>query len=70
MFLKQTESYDGIINADKLSKLEKIRDKIKYDSPVKMLEILLKYNEYFSRNISHAQIAQCMSLELWEVMHD
>ena len=70
MFLKQTENYDGIINADKLSQLEKIRDKIRYDSPVKMLEILLKYNEYFSRNISHAQIAQCMSLELWEVMHD
>ncbi len=70
MFVKQTESFDGIANLDKLSEIEKIGGKINSDTPVKMLEILLKYNEYFSRNISHAQIAQCMSLELWEVIHD
>lgn len=69
MYAKQSEE-EGIINRDKLSEIKKFSDKISVGAPVKLLEILIKYNEYISRNISYAQIAQCMSVELWEAIND
>ncbi len=69
MYAKQTEE-DGICNKDKLSEIKEFAAKIPVGAPVKLLEILMKYNEYISRNISYAQIAQCMSVELWEAIND
>lgn len=70
LFVKQSNSTGGIMNSDKCAELKQIAEKICTDAPVRMLEILLRYKEYLTRNISLAQISQCMSLELWEVMHD
>lgn len=69
MFFCQTGSCERISNKDKSAEIEKIGSGIYSDIPVKLLEILLKYDDYFSKNISHAQIAQCMSLEFWEVIN-
>lgn len=69
MYAKQSQD-DGIANIDKMSEIKAFTDKIPDRAPVKMLEILIKYNEYISRNISYAQIAQCMSVELWEAIND
>ncbi len=70
MYAKQSEEGRGVTNLDKLSDIKRIGDKIREGTSVKLLEILMKYNEYLSRNISYAQIAQCMSVELWEAIHD
>ena len=70
LHIKKSGDFEQIINPDKISKLGEIGGQIYESVPQKMLEILLKYNEYFSKNISYAQIAQCMSLELWEAIHD
>ncbi len=70
MLAKQSEESAGISNLDKISDIKSLADKICMRTPVKLLEILIKYNEYLSRNISYAQIAQCMSVELWEAIHD
>ena len=69
MFFCQTGSCERIGNKDKTSEIEKIGSGILSDVPVKLLEILLKYEDYLSKNISHAQISQCMSLEIWEVIN-
>jgi len=70
MFFCQTGNCERIGNKDKTAEIEKIGSRIYSDVPVKLLEILLKYDDYFSKNISHAQIAQCMSLEIWEAIND
>ncbi len=70
MYFSRTGSCDRISNTDKTYEIQKIGEKLYENTPVKMLEILLKYNDYISKNISYAQIAQCMSLELWEAIHD
>ncbi len=70
MHIKHVGNADGIANVDKLSIIERTASKINSDAPVRLLEILLKYKEYFLRNISFAQISQCMSLEFWEVIND
>lgn len=70
IYVKQAEESDAVSNLDKISDIKMLGDKIRMDTPVKLLEILIKYNEYISRNISYAQITQCMSLELWEAIHD
>lgn len=69
MYAKQSQE-GRIGNIDKMSELNGLADKINGGTPVKLLEILMKYNEYLSRNISYAQIAQCMSVELWEAIND
>jgi len=70
MYAKQSDESGAICNLDKLSDIKSFGAKIRMATPVKMLEILMKYNEYLSRNISYAQIAQCMSVELWEAIND
>ena len=70
IYVKQDAESDAVSNLDKISDIKMLGDKIRMDTPVKLLEILIKYNEYISRNISYAQITQCMSLELWEAIHD
>ena len=69
MYVKQSQE-ESIANPDKLSEIKGLADKISDGVPVKLLEILMKYNEYLSRNISYAQIAQCISVELWEAIND
>lgn len=70
LHFKQTGGCENITNKDKAQEVEKIGEKLYSNTPLRLLEILLKYDEYFSKNISYAQIVQCMSLELWEVIHD
>lgn len=70
MFVKATGSTERITNIDKTSQMEQLADKISQKTPQKLLEILLKYVDYISKNISYAQIAQCISLELWEAIND
>lgn len=69
MYFCQTGNCDRVGNKDKSAEIEKIGTKVFSDVPVKLLEIILKYNDYLSKNISHAQISQCMSLEIWEVIN-
>jgi len=70
MYIKKTESAEKITNSDKTAELEKIAGRIYADTPAKLLEVLIKYSDYILKNISYAQIAQCMSLEFWEAIHD
>ncbi len=70
MYFCQTGSCEKAGNKDRIVELEKTGSRIYSDTPMKLLEILLRYDDYFSKNISYAQIAQCMSLELWEAIND
>ncbi len=70
MCVKNTGDSVKLKNSDKVNEINQISDKLYSNTPVKMLEILLKYEDYSAKNISYAQIAQCMSLELWEAIHD
>ncbi len=69
MFVKSGVA-DRITNLDKKEQLDKLASEITDKTPQRMLEILFKYNDYISKNISYAQIAQCISLELWEAIND
>lgn len=70
LHIKNTEDFEHVANPDKVLKLKKFNEQMYLSAPEKLLEILLKYNEYFSKNISYAQIAQCLGVELWEAIHD
>ncbi len=70
LLIKQRGTAEGLLNPDKFAEIQQIADRLRTDTPVKLLEILAKYNEYLSRNISLAQVSQCMCLELWEAIHD
>ena len=70
LHIKNTEDFEHIANPDKVSKLKKFSEQMYASAPEKLLEILFKYNEYFSKNISYAQIVQCLGVELWEAIHD
>ena len=70
MYFCQTGTCSNAGNKDKTAEIEKLGTRIYSKTPVKLLEILLKYEDYFSKNISYAQIAQCISLELWEAIND
>lgn len=70
LYFKQRGDCENITNTDKIQEIEKIGEKLYSNTPLRLLEVLVKYDEYFSKNISYAQIAQCMSLELWEVIND
>lgn len=59
-----------IMNADMQEHMLRIRDKVPPAAPVQMLETVLKYKDYFSKNLSHALIVHCMATELWEATHD
>ncbi len=70
LHIKNTGDFEHIANPDKVSKIKKMSEQMYKSTPEKLLEILLKYNEYFLKNISYAQIAQCLGVELWEAIHD
>ncbi len=70
LHIKNTGDFEYISNPDKVSKLKNFNEQMNKSVPEKLLEILLKYNEYFLKNISYAQIAQCLGVELWEAIHD
>ncbi len=70
MYFCQTGSCEKVSNKDRIVDIERIGSRILSKAPMKLLEILLRYDDYFSKNISYAQIAQCMSLELWEAIND
>ena len=70
MLVKTTGSCVGITNADKKIQIEKLAASISGKTPGRLLEILFKYSDYISKNISFAQISQCIGLELWEAIND
>ncbi len=70
MCIKNADDSVKLNNYDREDVLWQMSEKLFSNTPVKMLEILLKYEDYLAKNISYAQIAQCMSLELWEAIHD
>jgi len=69
LYFCQTGNCEHVSNKDKIAEIEKIGTRISSNVPVDLLEILFKYDDYYSKNISHAQISQCMSLEIWEVIN-
>ncbi len=70
LYIKNTESHTEITNQDKLIKLHKLADSMGSSGPIRLNEILFKYSDYFSKNISYGLIVQCLSLELWEAIND
>lgn len=70
MYIKQAEAGEEITNSDKLAKLRRMSAEIPAKAPLRLLEILLRYRDYFSKNISYALSVQCLSLELWEAIND
>ena len=68
--IKQTGEFGEIVNIDKRVKLEKLSAQIKAKNALRMLEILFKYSDYFSKNIGYGIISQCLGLELWEAIND
>ncbi|MBR5155652.1 MAG: DNA polymerase III subunit delta' [Clostridia bacterium] len=70
IYVKNIENHPEITNGDKWIKLQKFADSIGRECPIRLNEILFKYSDYFSKNISYGLIAQCLSLELWEAIND
>lgn len=70
LYLKNGQDNLEIKNSDVLSKLRSISEGIGTKTPVLLLETLQKYSDYFSKNISYSLLAECLSLELWEVIND
>lgn len=70
LYIGQTDDHKKIKNIDKTVRLKKLSEHIKPRNALRMLEILLKYDDYFSKNIGYGIISQCLSLELWEVIND
>ncbi len=70
IYIKSVENPQDIANQDKLIKMQKLADYIGKKCPVRLNEILFKYSDYSSKNISYGIISQCLSLELWEAIND
>jgi len=70
MVVKTSGLVGRVTNTDKMEQIEELADSVSEEIPQRLLEILFKYSDYISKNISYAQIAQCMSLELWEAIND
>lgn len=70
MYIKKAEMGEKIVNSDKKVIINKLAAAVSDKTPLRLLEILLKYREYFSKNISYALSVQCLSLELWEAIND
>lgn len=60
----------GITNKDKRTKLEVVSRSLTQKSSILLMELILKYNDYISKNIGFGQTAQCLAMELWEVIND
>ena len=59
-----------IVNTDKRRELDALAAKIYTETPLCLLEIMIKYRDCLDKNISLAAVAQCMSMEIWEAIHD
>lgn len=70
LYLKNFGPVFGITNADKQTELIECAAKISEKAPQRMIEILFKYKDYISKNISYANISQCLCVELWEAIND
>ncbi len=65
-----TRDLDMIMNIDMKERLVRMCEVVPPAAPVQMLETILKYRDYFSKNLSHALTVHCMATELWEATHD
>ncbi len=70
LYLKNKNKEGSLTNSDKLARLRNMAERLSQKTPVLLLEILFKYSDYFSKNISYGLLVQCLSLELWEVIND
>ena len=70
IYIKSLGENAEITNSDKSVKLSRFAMQISEKTPVLLLDILLKYKDYFSKNISYGLGVQCLSLELWEAIND
>ncbi len=70
LYLKNFGTASDITNVDKQTMLSESAAKISEKAPQRMLEILFKYKDYISKNISYANISQCLCVELWEAIND
>ncbi len=70
LYVNSTGRLDNITNIDKSIKIKNLAEHIGEKCPVWLNGILFKYSDYLNRNISYAQVAQALSLELWEAIND
>ena len=70
LYFKSTNVENLIVNKDMISDIEKYMTSVSENNILRSLEILFKYEDYFSKNINYATAVQCMSMELWEEIHD
>ena len=70
LYIKQTNDSKGIINLDRRIKIEKLAENTTQKTSLRLIEIFLKYSDYFSKNIGYGSISQCIGLELWEAIND
>ena len=69
LLLKQGQSSELLINADKLSELTKFSETVNDSVPVKLLDTLINYQSYLAQNINYSAAIHCMALEIWEELH-
>ena len=67
--LKQVQSKELLINADRLPELTKFSENVKDGVPVRLLDTLINYQNYFTQNINYSAAVHCMALEIWEELH-
>lgn len=66
----QTQNEQSISNTDKKIKIEKLSESVDTKNILKVLDAILKANDYFSKNIGIGTVSQCLGLELWEAIND
>lgn len=70
MYMSESGGGSHITNKDKKGELERLTAKIYKETPLCLLDTVLKYRACLAKNISYASVAQCMSMEIWEAIHD
>lgn len=70
MYMSVVKSDPHIVNADKRGELERLSAAIYKETPLCLLDIINKYRDCLAKNISYAAVAQCISTEIWEAIHD
>ncbi len=70
LYIKSTGDEEQAVNSDLVLSLKKFKENVSEGNLIKVLETIFKYEDYFSKNINYATAVQCMSMELWEEIHD
>ncbi len=70
LYYTATKDEKNIMNFDKIEEIRSLSNNVSEKSILNMLDILFKYENYFSKNISYSSAVQCMVMELWEEIND